>query len=278
MRATRLQPRHEAVLRDLLEQDPVANLFLLDRLDETGLPRALTQHLWLGALPDDSDDLVSVVYASLPTATQPATTTVAWGDPEGCELLGKWLAMRRGTRMIVGPRAASDHIWKGLGRVPYLTRFDQRLYVCEEPAGGDLLPIERATLADLESVRVMHARMLEEDLGVRARDIDEHSHRAQVRKRIALGKSWVVRGDDCLTFSIDVGSFGPRGSQVGGTFVPAQHRGKGVATRAMRALCLELLKEVPFVTLHVNEANLPAVRCYERAGFRRANPFRLMVL
>ena len=256
----------------------MVNLFLLDRLDENGLPRALTQHLWLGAMPDGSDDLVSVVYASLPSSTQPATTAVAWGDPRGCELLGKWLAMRRGTRMIVGPREASDHIWKGLGRLPYLTRFDQRLYVCDTPAEGPLLPIERATLSDLEPVRAMHARMLEEDLGVRACDIDEPSHRAQVRKRIVLGKSWVVRSEDGLSFSIDVGSFGPRGSQVGGTFVPQAHRGQGVATRAMRALCHELLKEVPFVTLHVNEANLPAVRCYERAGFRRANPFRLMVL
>ena len=278
MRATRLQPRHEAAVRDLLEQDPVANLFLLDRLDDTGLPRALTQHLWLGALPDDKDELVSVVYASLPAPTQPATTTVAWGDPEGCELLGKWLAMRRGTRMIVGPRTASDHIWKGLGRLPFLTRFDQRLYVCTRPTDGDLLPVQRATLADLEAVRRMHASMLEEDLGVSARDIDEHSHRAQVRKRIVLGKSWVVRAGAGLCFSIDVGSFGPRGSQVGGTFVPPEHRGQGVATRAMRALCLELLKDVPFVSLHVNEANLPAVRCYERAGFRRAAPFRLMVL
>jgi len=31
-------------------------------------------------------------------------------------------------------------------------------------------------------------------------------------------------------------------------------------------------------TLHVNEANLPAVRSYEAMGFRRSAPFRLMTL
>lgn len=256
----------------------MANLFLLDRLDQTGLPRALTKHLWLGVMPDHSDDLVSLLYASLPTPTQPATTTVAWGDASGCELLGQWLAMRRGTRMIVGPRKPSDHVWKGLGLPPYLTRYNQRLYACHSPPEGETLPIERAVPADLEEVRCMHAQMLEEDLGVRARDIDEASHRAQVRARIEAGKCWVVRGSTGLHFSIDVGTCGPLGAQVGGTFVPQAHRGQGVATRAMRALCTTLLADVPFVTLHVNEANTPAVRCYVSSGFTKANAFRLMVL
>jgi hypothetical protein len=43
-------------------------------------------------------------------------------------------------------------------------------------------------------------------------------------------------------------------------------------------VCRRLIADVPMVTLHVNEANHPAVRSYEAVGFRRSTPFRLMTL
>ena len=55
--------------------------------------------------------------------------------------------------------------------------------------------------------------------------------------------------------------------------VPADHR---FARR--KGVKLEELKDDPFVSLHVNEANLPAVRVYEKVGYRRAAPYRLAIL
>jgi uncharacterized protein len=271
-------PRHEPALRALLEQDPEVNLFLLDILRQGGLPLAVTKHLWLVA-EDDAEQMVSVVYASLPNPTQSAATAVAYGDPAGCELLGRWLAMRRGTRMIVGPREPCDALWCGLGQPHTPTNFDQRLYVCDSPPEGDTLRVERAREGDLNALSRLHAAMLLEDLGIRPQHLDIDRHRGQVLFRIRRGRSWVVRDRlGHIQFCIGVGTQGPFGAQVGGTYVPPKLRGQGISTRAMRGVCHELLAEVPRVTLHVNEANIPAVRCYERAGFRRAVPFRLMVV
>ena len=69
------------------------------------------------------------------------------------------------------------------------------------------------------------------------------------------------------------------GAQLGGTYVWPEDRGRGIATRAVRGLVGTLRSEgLPRVTLHVHEANTPAVRCYVAAGFRPHAPFRLMVL
>ena len=278
VRATRLLPRHEDEARALLMQDPEVNLFLLDLLAQGGLPLAGARHLWMGAT-DETGALVSIVYAATPHPARAASTAVAWGDPEGCTLLGRWLAMRRGTRMIVGPRGPSDALWSGLGTPPPQTRYDQRLYVCDAPPDGDALPVERAREGDLDTLSRMHAAMLQEDLGIDPADLDIDTHRGQALFRIRKGRSWVSRDRrGHIQFTIGVGTEGPLGAQVGGTFVPPALRGAGISTRAMRGLCRALLAEVPRVTLHVNEANLGAVKCYERSGFRRAAPFRLMVL
>lgn len=265
-------------MRALLQQAPAANLFLLDILRQGGLPQASDRHLWLGAT-DAAGAIVSVVYASVPHPARSAATAVASGDVEGCALLGRWLGMRRGTRMIVGPRGPSDALWWGLGRPDPQTRYDQRLYVCDAPPEGPRLEVERARESDLDTLSRMHADMLQEDLGIRPEDLDMDTHRGQVLFRIRKGRAWVVRdARGGIQFTIGVGTEGPLGSQVGGTFVPPALRGRGVSTRAMRGLCHALLAEGPMVTLHVNEANVGAVKCYERSGFRRDAPFRLMVL
>jgi hypothetical protein len=76
-------------------------------------------------------------------------------------------------------------------------------------------------------------------------------------------------------FTINVGTRSHLGCQIGGTYVPLAHRGKGLATAATAAVVRDLLKRHPRVTLHVNEANQPAVRVYEKIGFERSVPYRL---
>ena len=63
-----------------------------------------------------------------------------------------------------------------------------------------------------------------------------------------------------------------------GTWVPPGFRGHGYATEGVRALCQRLLDDHPVITLHVNEANHPAVRVYEKVGFVRTSPFRLLTV
>jgi len=96
--------------------------------------------------------------------------------------------------------------------------------------------------------------------------------------RIKRGATWVIQRDGEIVFQVHVGTTSTWGCQVGGTYVPLRHRGHGLATEGMRALCQRLVPQHGRVTLHVNEDNTAAVRCYEKSGFDRAAPFRLMAV
>ena len=55
---------------------------------------------------------------------------------------------------------------------------------------------------------------------------------------------------------------------IGNIVTDHEHRGRGLATRCVRALLDELFKGVENVALNVTEDNRPAIACYEKFGFR----------
>lgn len=278
MRATLLGPAHRPALAALLGADPAANLFLLDRLAEGGLQRSPADW-WAGAF-DRAGALRAVLYAAGPLPVRAAMTAIPAGEAEDCAMLGELLAAAGGTRLLVGPRGACDAVWVGLGRPSHRTRHDQRLYVAEAVGPGPAAVPTPARPSDVDALQPMHLGLLAEDLGVTEEEIDAPAHRADIARRVRAGKVRVLRetDDGPPVFAVDIGTVRPEGVQVGGTFVRATARGQGWATRGMRGLVVDLLPQTARVTLHCNEANAPAVRAYEAAGFRPAAPFRLMVL
>lgn len=258
---------HEAALRPFLASDPVVNLFLLGFLDAHGMAGAL----WYARVRPELDACALVVPGRLvvPFAT----------DPAGAAAIGKHLRGRFPASMVIGPREASDALWTAWthGDVDPVAFYDQRLYRSDAPTSGPVPEgLRRATLGDAAVLSEYAADMEREDLGRDPRDTDPEAHREAVRGRILRGSTWVVEDGDSLCFTVNVGTASARGSQVGGTYVPPHRRGEGWATRGMRGVVRRLLSEYPYVTLHVNERNTPAVRAYERAGFHPVAPFRLI--
>lgn len=275
MRATRLDNGHHAVVKAFLERRPRVNLFLLGVLWRYGLQRT-EDSLWLGAF-DGHGALSAVVFApGGAPGGGPAGTAVPDGEAAACALLGAELGRRGGTHMVVGPREPADALWAGLGDPPARVRYDQRLYVATGDLGPVRLPVERARAADVPLLADFAGEMMQEDLGVDPRQVDPSGHYLRVKARVGRGSTWVHRRGEDLVFAVDVGTDVPLGAQVGGTYVPPAFRGQGIAREAMRAVAARLLHRVPLVTLHVNEANTAAVRCYEGAGFLRDAPFRLI--
>lgn len=275
-----LEGRHHRELVDFLEADPVAHLHLLALLDQDSLEEH-SRGTWT-AVRHARGHLRAILYIRQSVSGGAVLSAVPVGEPAACTILGQRLRRRGGARMVVGSRAACDALWLGMGRPEYRISYDQRLYVCRQASEGPRLPVELAQPADVVDLVPMHARMLEEDLKVPRDQIDPLAQWAQLQRMVTLGRMFVGRSDDALAplrFCLDAGEASARGTQVGGTFVPEAFRGQGVATRAMRSICDHMLVErgLPYVTLHVNEKNFPAVRCYENAGFEAAVPFRLMV-
>ncbi|MGA3037977.1 MAG: GNAT family N-acetyltransferase [Vulcanimicrobiaceae bacterium] len=179
-------------------------------------------------------------------------------------------------RMIVGPRHITNHFWariKSWYREPTLIRPSQPLYAIDHmPAGGDDIPIRQARASDLEMVAANSAEMMVGELGY-----DPREHRTNfmhgISRLIERGWWWVWIENGELLFQCNVGSRTARTAQVQGVWTPPAQRGKGYATRAMRAICRRLLNDVPTLSLYVNDFNTKAIELYERVGFERVGEF-----
>ncbi len=255
-------------MEELLRQQAAINLFLLGFLEMHGLDRAC----WIGASQDEELAGVALLV--------PGRLLVPYcPNPEHGAAIGRFMRPRYRPCMVVGPRAECDTLWSAWSELPAQRSYDQRLYVCTEPPKGlDPTGFRQARLDEAPVVAHNSGQMEQEDLGRNPHEADPEMHTRVVRDRIEAGRTWVIEQDGSIVFQINVGTQTALGCQVGGTWVPPDHRGQGLATIGMRAVCRLLLRDHPRITLHVNEANTPAVVVYERSGFVRDAPFRLMTV
>lgn len=275
----RLGPNSVPEIRRLLLRDPVVNLFLLGFLELHPLDRCA----WIGAYRGGAGlgrggSLTGVALLVPGRLVVPYAPDLADAAELGAHLKGRF-----DPTMVVGPRDASDALWQAWtrGRVRALRFYDQRLYTRAPLPGDEGAQDPALRLARPEEWREISehsARMEIEDLGRDPRAESRSLHERVVRDRIDRGVTWVLEREGRIAFQINVGTATEHGCQVGGTFVPPELRGRGLAVDGMRAVCRRLLREHPLITLHVNEANAPAVRTYERVGFVRGAAFRLLTV
>ncbi len=261
-----LHPDDEPALEELLWVDPIVNLFLFGMM-ETGLDRAA----WYG-IRTNTDARLRAVAMVLGRLCVPFSPHL-----QDAERIGRHLAAHHTPDLLVGPRSAVDALLGAWTDAVPATTYDQRLYLLDSPpTADDSLSVERARPEHAARIAILSAEMEREDLG--RGPLNPDVHEAVVRDRIDEGRTWIRTEDGEIVFLINVGTRHPQGCQVGGTYVPPAHRGRRLASRCMVALGHDLLRHHPRVTLHVNEANTPAVKCYEHAGFRRYAPFRLTIV
>jgi ribosomal protein S18 acetylase RimI-like enzyme len=275
VRAARLRTPQLEALTALLSREPVVNLFLLDLLTRRGMGSWRFEE-WYGVF--DGDVMISAALLIGREAPGGAARLgVAYGADEGCVLIGQRARWSGPVDMLIGHRAASDALWEGLEGAEPSVFFDQRLYTCRGVPGGEELALRAARPEEAAQLEALSGQMMVEDLGVDPRVSEPVRHRLAVAGRISGGRTLVADINGEICFILDIGTRQPHGAQVGGTFVPERFRGRGVATCGMRSAVKRLLAAHDSVSLHVNEANLPAIRCYERVGFQRGVPFRLLI-
>ena len=275
MRLEVLHEAHRQELRELLLSNLDANLYLLQLLNTTPIAHNRLVE-WIGVFEDEQ--LIAMTCTLGRSKDRgPARLIMVHGRSDGAAYLGRYAMMRGGTELLLGERDCTDAYWTSMNSPTPRLFYDQRIYTCTAVSEGERVPISKATESHYSVLHRYAAEMMLEDLKRDPRS-DEHLHERTVLSRIQLGKTWIYEVDRQIQFMIDVGMESPLGAQVGGTYVPPEFRGQGLATRGMRAICAELLKGSERVTLHVNEANTAAIRCYERAGFVRETAYRLIAL
>lgn len=274
MKVERLSGVDEAPMEALLSREPVVNLFLIGFL--AAHP---AEHSWWYGLRGPKGRISALVLVL------PGRLAVPYApDPEDARALGAHLSEQHTPCLLVGPRLAVDAMKeRWFGDLPVQRSHDQHLYSLERgalPPEWDVPDPEGyrpALYTDREAIARGAAEMELEDIGIDPRQVDPNHHISVVSERIRAGRTSVIERKREIVFQINVGTSHPLGCQLGGTWVPPSHRGQGLAKAGVAATCRRLLLDHPRVTLHVNEANTPAVRAYERVGFSKIAPFRLVV-
>lgn len=268
MHAGRLTQADLPGLRALLAEDPVMNLFLLAMLDAVQVDEVG----WYGVRANGALRAACLV--------REAALAVPWApDPDHAAALGAALRHVPAPRLVVGPRADVDHLWAAWRPDADVVRLhDQHMYVCD--ARGDAPPprgFRLARPAEWPAITALSAAMEAEDTGRHPLLEDADAFVQTIRSRIAREATWVIDRGDGVQFVLHAGTRNALGAQIGGTFVPPAARRQGLATAGVRATTAALLRDVPVVTLHVDERNTPAVRTYQQANYRAYAPMRLLV-
>ena len=269
MGVTRLTISDEDALRRCLGADPIQNVFPLGFLD----PSTLQRGLWWGWMDRGEVRAVVMLVAG--------RLVVPWSpEPGHAAEIGLELRDRSPPCLTVGPRSACDAFWGTFAKGETPERFyAQRLYANRTPPTPVDVPGFRPARPDEWRTLARYASLMElEDLGRDPAVLDPEAHESVVRDRIRNERTWVIERRGELVFTINIGLSTADGCQVGGTYVPPEHRGQGLAQQGMRALVATLRTRFPAITLHVNEQNVAAVLTYERTGFVRAAPFRLITV
>ncbi len=266
-----LDDRDLVAVRDLLDRDPVANVFVSSRVDGAGLdPWRLGAEVWgyiasgrVGALCYAGANLVPVAASA-----------------EACRVFAE-KARRQGRRCssIVGPADQVALVWSLLESAwgpPRDVRAHQPLLAISDPPKLAPDPLVRRVRPDeLEILYPACVAMFTEEVGVSPANGDGGSlYRARVGELIAQGRAFARIEDGRVVFKAEIGAATAEACQIQGVWVDPALRGRGYANGGMAAVVVHAQASVaPVVSLYVNDYNTAARAAYSRVGFAQVGSF-----
>ena len=266
-----LGPTDLAAVTDLLDRDPVANVFVASRVRAVGLETwRLGGEMW-GHVVDGRLDALCHAGANLVPVQAGPEAVRAFADR----------ARRQGRRCasIVGPRDAVAAMWQQLEPAwgpARDVRPDQPLMATSSPARVPADPgVRRVHPDELDVLLPACVAMFTEEVGVSPAAADGGAtYRARVAELIAAGRSFARIEDGRVLFKAEIGSVTAAACQVQGVWVPPELRGQGRSVGGMAAVVDLALRDVaPVVSLYVNDYNTAAQATYRRVGFEVCGAF-----
>ena len=266
-----LDDRDLAAARDLLDRDPVANVFVASRLDSVGLdPWRLGAEVW--AYPS-SGKVEALCYAG-------ANLVPVNADADACRVFAD-RARRQGRRCssIVGPAGQVATLWSLLEQAwgpARAVRANQPLMVISDQPNVAPDPlVRRVTPSEVDILYPACVAMFTEEVGVSPFNGDGGAlYRARVAELIAQGRAFARIEDGRVVFKAEVGAATAQACQIQGVWVEPELRGRGISNAGMAAVVMQAQATIaPLVSLYVNDFNTPARAAYRKVGFVEVGAF-----
>jgi predicted GNAT family acetyltransferase len=262
-------------LRDLLDRDPLVNLFVRHRVDLTGLQEKLMGGRIWGYY--DGDELVSACHAGANVVPVQAT-------PPAIDAFAEQV-LADGVRpsSLVGLRSAVMPLWERVesawGPARSIRPFQPFLVLDGDP---QVTPDPRLRPVVLDEFDVLYpacVAMFTEEVGVDPETGGASGYRARVAQLITQGWAFAIIEDGEVLFKTEVGAATQYACQLQGVWVRPDRRGQDIAVRALAAVVEQVRATIaPVVTLYVNDHNTSARRTYERVGFVETEMFASILL
>ena len=195
------------------------------------------------------------------------------------EFASKLAQVGRRSSAIVGYREEVLDLWQRLaptwGPCREL-RDDQPLMVCiQDPEAESLEGVRRLGIEDLDVFMPAAIDMFTEEVGVSpVAGGRGPGYRARVAQSISQGRVYgrIDRGE--VIFKAEIGAVGRGSAQLQGVWITPRLRGSGLSTSALSAVVkVARAEHAPRISLYANHHNEPALRAYERVGFRQIGTF-----
>ena len=262
-------------LRELLDRDPLVNLFVRHRVDLTGLQERLMGGRVWGYY--DGDELVSACHAGANIVPVEAT-------PEALQAFADQI-LAEGVRpaSLVGLRSAVMPMWERVeptwGPARSLRPFQPFLVLDDDPDAESDPRVNRVVLDEFDMLYPACVAMFTEEVGIDPETGGAGGYRARVAQLISQGWAFAIIEDGEVLFKTEVGAATPDACQLQGVWVRPDRRGEDIAVGALAAVVKHVRATVaPVVTLYVNDHNRSARRTYERVGFRETEMFSSILL
>lgn len=176
------------------------------------------------------------------------------------------------THIILGEQERIEEFWSF-----YEDGGQEMRLACRESLFELREPIERleevpglrlATLEELNLIVPVHAEMAFMESGINPLDNDAEGFRERCKRRIEMGRTWILLEDDTLIFKAEVISDTKEVVYLEGVWVNEKTRGAGYGVRCLSQLSRELLKGTKSISLLVDQTNKRAQAFYRKCGFK----------
>jgi predicted GNAT family acetyltransferase len=266
-----LDDRDLAAVLDVLNQDPVAHVFVQSRVEAVGLqPWRLGAEMW-GHSQDGR--LTGLCYAGANLVPVIADDAALRAFADRARRQGRRCSSLVGPAELVGPLwALLEPAWGAARDVrpcqPLLLA-DREPEVAPDPA------VRRVRPEELDILLPASIAMFTEEVGVSPVAADGGNlYRTRVAELLHAQRSFARIEDGQVIFKAEVGAATNAACQIQGVWVAPALRGRGLSVGGMAAVVVACQRDnAPAVSLYVNDFNAPARRAYERVGFREVGTF-----